>query len=354
MALAMGVDLVLELPVAYAVQPAEWFARGAVALLHAMGIVDALCFGSESGDIAPLRALARVLAAEPAELKAGIAQRLSSGASYPAAYAGAAAALAAEGEDGAALAALMQQPNNTLGLHYLIALERLGSTIKPFTVARTGSGYHEAAAPTDGVIASATAIRRLLLNGGPEAASPYIPAATLEILRREWQAERAPLHWEAFSQPLLNALITRSPQQLAELHEVTEGLEHRLRQSLYTLPQPSVEALLAAIKTRRYTRTKLQRMCTHILLNHSKADMTPAELAKGPGYIRVLGFNRAGRELLARMKQTATLPVWVKLSAGSHPQLDWDTAAATIHAAGMPRPAIRDMYADYLRPPIMV
>lgn len=353
MALAMGVDLVLELPVAYAVQPAEWFARGAVALLHATGIVDALCFGSESGDIARC-ALARVLAAEPAELKAGIAQRLSSGTSYPAAYAGAAAALAAEGADGAALAALMQQPNNTLGLHYLIALERLGSTIKPFTVTRTGSGYHEAVAPADGIIASATAIRRLLLDGGPEAASPYIPAATLEILRREWQAERAPLHWETFSQPLLNALITRSPQQLAELHEVTEGLEHRLRQSLYTLPQPSVEALLTAIKTRRYTRTKLQRMCAHILLNHAKADMTPAELAKGPGYIRVLGFNRAGRELLARMKQTATLPVWVKLSAGSHPHLDWDTAAAAIHAAGMPRPAIRGMYADYLRPPIMV
>ncbi|EHS58727.1 nucleotidyltransferase family protein, partial [Paenibacillus sp. Aloe-11] len=65
----------------------------------------------------------------------------------------------------------------------------------------------------------------------------------------------------------------------------------RLRQSLYTLPQPSVEALLAAVKTRRYTRTKLQRMLAHILLNHAKADMAPAELAKGPGYIRVLGFN---------------------------------------------------------------
>ncbi|MGG4503307.1 nucleotidyltransferase family protein, partial [Paenibacillus polymyxa] len=90
MALAMGVDLVLELPVAYAVQPAEWFARGAVTLLCATGIVDALCFGSESGDIAPLHTLACVLAAEPAELKAGIAQRLSKGASYPAAYAGAA------------------------------------------------------------------------------------------------------------------------------------------------------------------------------------------------------------------------------------------------------------------------
>ncbi|KZE76984.1 nucleotidyltransferase [Paenibacillus jamilae] len=354
MALAMGVDLVLELPVAYAVQPAEWFARGAVTLLCATGIVDALCFGSESGDIAPLHALARVLAAEPAELKAGIAQRLSKGASYPAAYAGAAAELAAEGADGAALAALMQQPNNTLGLHYLIALERLGSTIKPFTVARTGSGYHETVAPADGVIASATAIRRLLLDGGPEAASPYVPATTLEILQREWQAGRAPLHWEAFCQPLLNALITRSPQQLAELHEVTEGLEHRLQQSLYTLPQPSVEALFAAIKTKRYTRTKLQRMCTQILLNHAKVDMTPAELAKGPGYIRVLGFNRTGRELLARMKNTAVLPVWVKSSAGSHSHLDWDTAAAAIHAAGMPRPAIRAMYADYLRPPLMV
>ncbi len=115
-----------------------------------------------------------------------------------------------------------------------------------------------------------------------------------------------------------------------------------------------MEALFAAVKTKRYTRTKLQRMCTHILLNHAKADMTPTELAKGPGYIRVLGFNRAGRELLARMKDTATLPVWVKPSAGSHAHLDWDTAAAAIHAAGMPRPAIRDMYADYLRPPLMV
>lgn len=351
MALAMGADLVIELPVAYAVQAAEWFAYGAVALLHATGIVDALCFGSESGDIAPLRRLARVLAAEPAELKAGIAARLAGGASYPAAYAGAAAALAGGEADGAELSALMQQPNNTLGLHYLIALQRLQSAIKPFTIARTGAGYHDTLAA--GGIASATAVRRLLLAGGPDATAPYVPGAVLDLLRREWAAGRAPQTWEAFSQPLLNALITRSAAELAGLHEVTEGLEHRLKKLLPALPQPSVTALLSALKTKRYTHVKLQRMLAHILLNHAKSELAPARLAEGPAYIRVLGFNRTGQAMLAEMKQTASLPVLIRPAGFEHPHLQMDINAAAVYTAGMPAADVRSLYGDYYRPPVI-
>ncbi|MDO7905879.1 nucleotidyltransferase [Paenibacillus sp. JX-17] len=352
MALLAGADLVLELPAAYAVQPAEWFAYGAVALLHATGAVDALCFGSESGEIAPLRQLAALLAAEPPALKDGIAVQLAAGASYPAAYAAAAAGLTGADEPGTS--ALLSQPNNTLGLHYLIALERLRSPIEAHTIARTGAGYHDEAAPAEGAIASATAVRRLLLQGGPEAAAPYVPAAALGILRREWAAGRAPVQWEAFSQPLLNALVTRSPQELAALQEVTEGLEHRVRRSLHQLPEPSVEALLAALKTRRYTRTKLQRMLCHILLNHRKADLAPDRLRKGPGYLRVLGSSAAGRELLKRMKKTASLPIIVKPSSFEHPQLELDLAAAIVHAGGMPEPRTAELYRDYLQPPVMI
>lgn len=353
MALAMGVDLVLELPVAYAVQAADWFAYGAVALLESTGIVDCLCFGSEAGDLSPLQALATALTAEPDALKSGIAERLAAGWSYPAAYADAACALAAEWPDHAELSGILQQPNNTLGLHYVMALQRLGSAIVPCTITRSGSGYHDAVAREGEAIASATAIRRLLLSGGPNAAAPYVPGAVLDILRREWAAGRGPQQWDSFSIPLLHGLITRSPQQLAELHEVNEGLEHRLLNGLHRLDSPSVESLLSALKTKRYTRTRLQRMLTHILLNHSKVQLAPTELAAGPHYLRILGFNQTGRAMLKEMKQRASLPLLVQASSQSLPQLELDLQASAIYSAAMREPEITRMYADYLRPPVI-
>jgi len=351
MALHAGADLVLELPVAYAVQPAEWFAFGAVSLLHRTGVVDSLCFGSESGDLDSLQRIARVLAVEPAGLREDIARRLREGASYPAAYAGAAAALAPGGVDANDAAALLGQPNNSLGLHYLIALQRLGSAIRPFTAARTGAAYHEAT-PGPGAIASATAVRRLLMEDGPEAAAPYVPAATLAILRREWQEGRAPVHWERLAQPLLHIAATRRASELEQIAEVTEGLEHRLSRTLAQLPEPSVEALLNELKTKRYTRTKLQRMLTHILLNHTKAECSPEKLAEGPAYLRVLGFNAQGQGLLKQMKKTASLPVLLKPSTFVHNQLELDVQAQAAYALACQHTDTRMMYSDYYEPPV--
>ncbi|MGR6543175.1 nucleotidyltransferase [Paenibacillus tundrae] len=351
MALHAGADLVLELPVAYAVQPAEWFAYGAVALLHHTGVVDSLCFGSESGDLDSLQRIARVLAVEPAGLREDIARRLREGASYPAAYAGAAAALAPGGVDARDAAALLEQPNNSLGLHYLIALERLGSAIQPFTAARTGAAYHEAT-PGPGAIASATAVRRLLMADGPEAAAQYVPAATLAILQREWQTQRAPVHWERFVQTLLHIAATRRASELASIAEVTEGLEHRLIRTLSQLAEPSVDALLNALKTKRYTRTKLQRMLTHVLLNHSKTELSPSILAEGPGYLRVLGFSSKGQSLLKQMKRSASLPVVIKPATFNHSQLELDIQAQAAYALAYEDKDTRTMYSDYYDPPI--
>ncbi|MFS0869767.1 nucleotidyltransferase [Paenibacillus xylanilyticus] len=351
MALHAGADLVIELPVAYAVQPAEWFAFGAVSLLHRTGVVDSLCFGSESGDLDSLQRIARVLAVEPAGLREDIARRLREGASYPAAYAGAAAALAPGGVDADAAAALLGQPNNSLGLHYLIALERLGSAIQPLTTARTGAAYHEAT-PGPGAIASATAVRRLLMADGPQAAAPYVPAATLAILQREWQAKRAPVHWERFAQPLLHIAATHRAFELANIAEVTEGLEHRLIRTLAQLPEPSVEALLNALKTRRYTRTKLQRMLTHVLLHHAKAELSAEQLAEGPGYLRVLGFSAQGQGLLKHMKTVSSLPVVLKPSNFTHNQLELDVQAQAAYALAYEQRDTRTMYSDYYEPPV--
>ncbi|WP_454190533.1 nucleotidyltransferase [Paenibacillus sp. Marseille-Q7038] len=351
MALAMGVDLVLELPAAYAVQPAEWFAYGAVATLHHTGVVDSLCFGSESGELAPLMELADLLASEPQALASLLQQQLASGASYPAAYAAAAAALA-PGNDPAGALALLKQPNNTLGLHYLIALRRLGSAITPFTAQRTGAGYHDAM-PGTGSIASATAVRRLLLGkDGLAAAAPYVPAEVLAILQREWQNGRAPVNLERYRDALFTQLVTKSPEELARFGEVTEGLEYRLLKLLPQLPELSIHALLEAIRTKRYTKTKLQRMLTHILLHHEKEKMTPDILRQGPHYIRVLGFTDKGQALLKEMRKKATLPIVIKTSAFEHDQLTWDQQATAVYGMGMPKPDPRLLYQDFYEPPV--
>ncbi|MEK8206786.1 nucleotidyltransferase [Paenibacillus sp. FSL L8-0696] len=355
MALHMGADLVIELPVAYAVQPAEWFAFGAVALLEATGVVDSLCFGSEAGTLGSLLPLARYLAEESSELQSEIRRRMALGASFPAAYS-AAAAVAFEGtlpetESPGDAGELLRQPNNSLGLHYLIALQRLHSKIMPLTVPRTAAGFHDPL-QADSSIASATAIRKLLQEGGSPAA--YMPDYSVSILEREHAAGRGPLSLESFSIPLRHLLTTHTAAELRTIHDMNEGLENRILRLLPELEQFSVSGLLHALKSKRYTHTRLQRLLLHVLLNHSKKEMTPSILAEGPGYIRILGFRESGRALLKEMKQKATLPIVMRPSLCSHPQLERDLQAASAFTGAFKEPRRLDMYRDYLEPPVMV
>ncbi|OWA33719.1 nucleotidyltransferase [Saccharibacillus sp. O16] len=352
MALAAGVDLVLELPILYAMQPAEWFAFGAISLLDATGVADSVCFGSESGEIAPLVELAsRMEGGETPAMREALRQALAAGLSFPAAYAKAALE---QGGDSAA-AALLGNPNDTLGLHYALALRRLASSMTPLAVRREQAGYHDADLPAGGSIASATAVRAAIARGegGLNEAAPYLPASSLRVLRREAEAGRMlSAGWEALAQPLFAALITRAPEDLALVPEAAEGLEHRIAAALPRLPVPGVEALLDAIKTKRYTRTRLQRLLAHALLNHRGSPFSRENLARGPQYIRVLGFSTKGRQLLKTMKKTAKLPVVVRAADFPHPQLALDVQASAVHASAFPSPDIREMYADYYAPPI--
>lgn len=356
MALQLGVDLVLELPAAYAIQPAEWFAHGAAALLEATGVVTHLCFGTEAGTLEALQPLAERLADESAELHAAIAEELATGASYPAAYAAAAArtcAIDGAGIADAAAQALLMQPNNSLGLHYLIALRRLGSGITPLTLRRRAADYHEAA-PRDAAIASATAVRNLVASSGLAAAAPYLPAYTADILAREFAAGRGPMNWESFAQPLFHRLLLCPPEELARHHEVTEGLEYRIKKLLPQLDQPTVAHLLQQLKTKRYTHTKLQRMLLHILLQHPSSTLDRDTLAEGPGYLRVLGFSPTGRSLLKQMKKTAALPIITRAASFTHEQLELDLHASSVYANGMEHRSTDELMRDYRQPPIRV
>jgi predicted nucleotidyltransferase len=350
MALRMGADLILELPVAFSCQPAEWFAYGAVSALDATGVVDSLCFGSESGDIGFLKRAAEAVSDEPAAFRERLQETLQRGLAYPAAYSEALASYVPE-LDPAELA----KPNNTLGLHYLIALRRLKSSIQAATITRTKAEYNQTDI-TDNQIASATAIRKLLFEDRAlEGIAPYVPESTLDVLRAEWQAGRAPVGWESFARPLLLQLLHHSPAQLASFYEVNEGLEHRLKQAVTKLTLPDgriVDELLSELKTKRYTRTKLQRTLLRILLNHSKQELCTDVLRRGVPYLRVLGFSPKGQLLLKRMKKTAKVPVITKVTTEASPLLQLDVRATSVYALAYEQPTARDLHRDYYQPPL--
>lgn len=354
MALRAGCDLVLELPVAYSAQPAQWFGYGAVALLEATGVVDSLCFGSESGDLEALDKTASLLAEEPPELSAHLVRMLKEGLPYPSAFAAASKQYLQEiGLDEIAFS--LEQPNHTLGLHYLVALRKLRSSIVPYTVRREKSGYGQTDI-TDAQIASATALRKLLLGetGSLKLLASYVPASTMDILEREINAGRAPIHWEKFARPLFHQLFRQDARQLSDYAEVTEGLEHRIRNVLYQLPELTVASLMNALKTKRYTHTKLQRMLLRVLLGHRKELLTSDRLSSGLQYIRVLGFTARGRKLLHDMRTKASLPILTSAARGDWPYLLLDTDSTALYSL-----AFRDMdpaaaMRDFTKPPLMI
>lgn len=323
MALRGGADLVMELPVVYACQPAEWFAFGAVSILEATGIVDALCFGSESGELSELKTAARTMMSESDAFREELHHHLKKGWSYPRAYGHTLQKLNPH------LPVEFAQPNNMLGLHYLAALTQLNSRIEPFTIRREKAAYHQTR-PAEGSIASATAIRQAWFEtNNLQTIQPYVPATTFRLLEAYTAKGIPPLTWELFHQALVAKLLSMTTAELKEYYGIDEGLEFRL---LRQLPHAeTIHAYLSAVKTKRYTWNRLQRSLVSILLGWRKADVNPSQLAKGPAYLRILGFTDRGRLLLQQMRETSSLPVLTRIKRERPPMLEEDLRAAQMY-----------------------
>lgn len=291
-ALLSGVDLVLELPLPYAAATAERFAYGGVALAEALGCVDRLAFGSESGDLALLERCAAALL-DP-RMDETLRQRMSGGIPYAAARQQAVAELFGE-----ETAAPLSRPNDTLAVQYLYELQRRGSKIRPFTISRQGAGHHSDT--PDGGIASASWIREQFLAGEREAFRPYLPKDSWESLERAAETGRwaDPARLEL---PLLAALRRMSREDFSALPDLSEGLENRLMAAVKE--SVSLREVLERAKTKRYSHARLRRILLAAYLG------IPKEAAhQAPPYLRVLGMNRTGAKVLARAKETAGLPI---------------------------------------------
>jgi predicted nucleotidyltransferase len=295
MALAAGVDLVLELPFVFACNSAPYFAEGAVLTLDALGVVDGLCFGSEAGSIPPLDRVARLLAAAADEVATGTADALRQGLSYPAARARILAELAPDLPP-----ALLASPNNILAIEYLRALHLHASPMRAWTIPRIGAGYHSP--DVSGPVASATGIRKLI--GAGRGVDPFLPAACRPILNRALGEGRFLDHERLFT--VLQAFLQQEADSLRGIYQVEHGLAQRMTGK--AMSAATFAELVDAIKSRQWTQTRIQRVLIYILLQVTGAEMRDY-LRHGPLYLRLLGATARGREVLAGTRRKKTLPM---------------------------------------------
>jgi len=313
-AVATGIDLVLELPVHFSTASAEYFSNYAMKLLDATGVVTHLNFGSESGDIDGLMAIASILAKEPVGYCYLLNEHLQKGLSYPKARAEALYSYAANhGLLSPALVKTIETPNNILGVEYIKALQRLDSKIIPTTIQRIGATYHDENSARS--IPSATSIRKHLSEDRPlEELKGKLPQASLEALKLSIEKKTAPIYASDIFHALKHQLLVQSPMTLSKVQDVSEGLENRILK--YIDASHSYEELVQTLLTKRYTRTRIARMLLHIYLDHKKSDFDRYHLEMAP-YLKVLALSKKGQQILKAIKEAnEALPIIVNNRQG--------------------------------------
>lgn len=316
-ALENGADMVLMLPVMFSMAQAERFAVGGVSLLNSTGIVDSLSFGVECGDVTVLGRLAESLKAESAEYRAALASALSSGKSFPSARSAALCATLGE-----ANARILSCANNILGIEYINAIAKLNASIVPMAVMRTGA-QHDSAGAENGSM-SASAIRAALFGGNISAICHAVPEDVYSTV-----FDLNMMNIESLSQAVIYALRRLSPSDIAALPDVAEGLEN----AIYSACRESsgFAELTMSIKSKRYTLSRIRRICINTLLGITKNDYARHPL---PEYIRVLGARREALPLIGEMAKKAPLPLvacrvdYDKLSESAKAAFDRDVFAA--------------------------
>lgn len=315
LSLLAGADLCIELPVVYATASAEFFAKGAVSLLSALG-VDALCFGSECGEIAPLREIASLLFAEPPAYKEALNKALKEGLSFPSARAVAvrkcAHAGSLSGVDAAA-SDVLASPNNILGIEYLkalLALEKNGQHAPvPYTIKREGDGYLSHTL-SEKSFCSAMALRKGIAEENPDLLR-YVPESIWQEFSDTCQTKSA-LCADDFSGMLFYKLLSEKDAGYDSYLDVSSDLSDKIRKNLGTFTTFSAFCE-NSLKSKDITLTRVYRSLLHILLSIKKEDLPAAA-----PYARILGFREASFEvfgclskenipLLSRLKDASSL-----------------------------------------------
>lgn len=286
-----GVDLVLQLPLPYAISGAQNFARGGVEVLNGTGVIDKLIFGTEGADKQKLSELSDfiILGALDDEIKA----QLQQGITYAKARENAIVSFKPH------LADLVATPNNTLAFEYVNSIKKSGSNMDFEGICRIGAGHDSD--KLSGCFASASQLRKMIIAG--ESIKNYVPDCSI-------YADLPVFNTVAFNKyetAILYKMRTVTAEEIALAPDVSEGIENRIKAAAESAV--TLEELYSLAKTKRYTHARIRRIVLSTFLG-----LTAEMAAKPVPYIRVLGFNQRGAELLREIKKSATLPLVTKAS----------------------------------------
>lgn len=292
MALANGVDLVLELPTIYSVSSAENFAEGAIRLLDSLKIVDTISFGMEAKDIASLNNIANVLYTEPKEYTTILEHELRKGVSFPKARENAVMMYL---NDIKQYANILTGSNNILAIEYLKAIKKLKSKLNPIGIRREKVLYNDEIIIDD--FASATAIRKMIATGQFSDIQKVMPKSSYALLADELRKGHYVLDLSKFQKEIIYNLRKMSVEEIAQLVDVSEGLENAIKNAANS--SNNLVDFVNIVKSKRYTQTRIQRILIYTLLGITNSKMLAFK--KAVPYARVLGFNENGKQLISQI-----------------------------------------------------
>ncbi len=270
-ALNMGSNIVIELPVFFGTQSADTFANAAIYLLNILK-VDKIIFGSESNNLNNLENIAtkQLNTDYSKELK----NYLKEGINYPTAL-------------NKTLKNNIKQPNDLLGISYIKAIKLLNPSISYEIIKRTNE-YHDI--KSNNKIISASNIRNKIKNNIK--INKYIPNIVMNYIEN--------INYDIFFNLIKYKILTDN--HLSDYLSVDEGIENKLKKEI--INSQSLDDFIMKIKTKRYTYNRLNRMLIHILIGITKEDRKKINF---PTYLKILGFDKNGQKYLNSIKKVINL-----------------------------------------------
>ncbi|MEG2811093.1 MAG: nucleotidyltransferase [Clostridium sp.] len=343
MALQNGVDLVIELPLINSISSAEGFCSSAIEILDSLNIVDSICFGSEEGKVSPLMDIASILANEPFELKEFLHIHLDSGLSFPKARQLAIRDYYTHVLNTPIHEGILNLSNNILAIEYLKTLIRLNSKITPYTIQRVSNNYNDEG--LTGSISSATSLRNNINN--IDSLKNSMPYNNYKILLNEINLLNAPITLSSFENIILYKLRISTAEYISSLVDVSEGLEYKLKRACED--STTIEEVIDKTISKRYSKTRIQRILLYALFDITKDVYNSYSKIN---YIRVLGFNDKGREILKSIKKTCSYPIISMPNSKDVDLVKYDIISSDIYSLASNNQDFRLSKSDLKTPPI--
>lgn len=300
LAIKYGVDLVIELPFVYVSQSADYFCKGAIDLLYHIGVTD-LVFGSECGTIETFKEIAYAIEKQPDTYNQYVRDAMNQGLRYPDACNQALSQL---------LGKSIVTPNDLLGLGYVKEVIFNHYPINLHCIERSND-YHET---TLNKVASATALRKALFNYEDVHEYLFDMSYYTKLYKQS-----------DFFSYLKYQIIIQDENSLKKLHLVDEGIENLLKKVIYQVN--CYDELVSTLTSKRYTKTRIQRMLLHILLNNTKQEI---QNALSVDYLHILKMNQNGQNYLKTIKKTCDYHLITTLSSYTHPALDLEIKSSKL------------------------